>query len=144
MCLGHTCRDTVRDYVAATPGAEAHYVDPAGVAELADLGQFDYVCVSDTLEQLPKSHGAHLLARLRDLHGGRFSLLLAGDPATHTAGPWSANDMLAFGMTLVGHYPSGSGAYRLYNYDIADYKTVPDWFNSRFWAHPERWDKDYW
>mgnify|MGYP003409042533 CR=1 FL=1 len=28
---------------------------------------------------------------------------------------------------------------RIYDYDLATYKTVPDWLNARFWAHPERW-----
>ncbi len=29
---------------------------------------------------------------------------------------------------------------RVYDYDLATYKTVPDWLNARFWAHPERWE----
>jgi hypothetical protein len=29
---------------------------------------------------------------------------------------------------------------RLYDYDLATYKTVPDWLNARCWAHPERWE----
>lgn len=29
-------------------------------------------------------------------------------------------------------------------YDIVSYKTVPDWLNSRHWAHPERWNKARW
>jgi hypothetical protein len=27
----------------------------------------------------------------------------------------------------------------LYRHDLATYKTVPDWLNARYWAHPERW-----
>lgn len=27
----------------------------------------------------------------------------------------------------------------LYEYDLDTYKTVPDWLNARYWAHPERW-----
>ncbi len=29
---------------------------------------------------------------------------------------------------------------RVYDYDLATYKTVPDWLNARYWAHPERWE----
>jgi len=29
---------------------------------------------------------------------------------------------------------------RLYHYDLDAYKTVPDWLNARYWAHPERWE----
>lgn len=28
----------------------------------------------------------------------------------------------------------------LYHYDLDAYKTVPDWLNARYWAHPERWE----
>ena len=28
---------------------------------------------------------------------------------------------------------------RIFHYDLANYKTVPDWLNARYWAHPERW-----
>ena len=28
---------------------------------------------------------------------------------------------------------------RIYDYDLATYKVVPDWLNARYWAHPERW-----
>ena len=29
---------------------------------------------------------------------------------------------------------------RIYYYDLDTYKTVPDWLNARYWAHPERWE----
>lgn len=29
----------------------------------------------------------------------------------------------------------------LYQFNLATYKPVPDWLNSRYWAHPENWDK---
>lgn len=29
-------------------------------------------------------------------------------------------------------------------FDLADYKTTPDWLNSRSWTHAERWDQDFW
>ena len=28
----------------------------------------------------------------------------------------------------------------VFYYDLATYKTVPDWLNARHWAHPERWE----
>ncbi|OZA11827.1 MAG: hypothetical protein B7X94_04725 [Hydrogenophilales bacterium 17-62-8] len=30
-------------------------------------------------------------------------------------------------------------AMRIFHYDLKSYKTVPDWLNARFWAHPEHW-----
>jgi hypothetical protein len=29
---------------------------------------------------------------------------------------------------------------RIFHYDLESYKTVPDWLNARYWAHPERWE----
>lgn len=29
-------------------------------------------------------------------------------------------------------------------FDLADYKTTPDWLNSRSWPYAERWDQDFW
>ena len=26
------------------------------------------------------------------------------------------------------------------SYDLAHYKSTPDWLNARFWAHPDRWE----
>jgi hypothetical protein len=37
-------------------------------------------------------------------------------------------------------YESADGATHLYSHDIATYKTVPDWLNAKYWAHPERWE----
>lgn len=32
----------------------------------------------------------------------------------------------------------------LWQFNILNYKHVPDWFNSKFWANPENWDKFRW
>ena len=32
----------------------------------------------------------------------------------------------------------------LFTYDLLDYKQVPDWLNSRFWANPENFGKYWW
>lgn len=31
----------------------------------------------------------------------------------------------------------------LFYFDLYDYKRVPDWLNSRFWANPEMWNKRF-
>jgi hypothetical protein len=43
----------------------------------------------------------------------------------------------ALGFTLSGTDTAEN--LSLYDYDLATYKTVPDWLNARFWANPERW-----
>jgi hypothetical protein len=44
----------------------------------------------------------------------------------------------ALGFTLCATDPTEN--LRIYEYDLATYKAVPDWLNARFWAHPERWE----
>ncbi len=34
--------------------------------------------------------------------------------------------------------------FELWQFNLFDYKQVPDWLNSRFWANPEHWDKYRW
>lgn len=37
-----------------------------------------------------------------------------------------------------------SGTLLCYVFDLYDYKLTPEWLNNRFWAHPERFDQDWW
>lgn len=138
LCLGAPCPPAVHDYISAAPGRLAQHLAEAPTT----LGRFDLVIVADLLERLSKNRGAQLLARLRDVHGGRFLLQLAAMPHAEHASQWDGNELLALGLVRVKSYPEAG--LHLYRYDLDDYKTTPDWFNPRFWAHPERWDKDYW
>lgn len=86
----------------------------------------------DALNGLDAQQAQHLISRVRLYVAPR--LLLA-------ALPGCALDDAAFralGFTLSTTEPAEGP--RIYYYDIETYKTVPDWLNSRFWAHPERWE----
>lgn len=140
LCLGAPCPDAVRDYVAAAPGRLSRHLPELPQAP----GAFDLIVVTGLLERLDKPDGEHLLAHLRDLLGGRFLLTVPVGPRPQLASQWDMGELLALGLILVGRYPDGEGEIHLYRYDLGDYKTTPEWFNPRFWAHPERWDKDFW
>lgn len=86
----------------------------------------------DALNGLDAQQARHLISRTRLYVAPR--LLLA-------ALPGCALDDAAFralGFTLSSTEPAEGP--RIYYYDLETYKTVPDWLNSRFWAHPERWE----
>ncbi len=51
--------------------------------------------------------------------------------------PLGFNDFLKLGMQR-WHGPDESGT-GVYGFDLHTYKTVPDWLNAKYWAHPERW-----
>jgi hypothetical protein len=57
---------------------------------------------------------------------------------TESADGPAFNEFLALGFERV--YTSPDGLINLYSHDIASYKSVPDWLNPKYWAHPERWE----
>ena len=78
--------------------------------------------------QLSREHADHLYACLRDQWCKATYLL---------ENPNRLRYLSALGFSPLKHYPDST----LFHFDIYDYKQVPDWLNSRFWAHPEMWDK---
>lgn len=139
FCLGSQCTAILRSQNKA--GAQATCLDITEWQNIDQLGQYDLSLVLDGLESLDKGSAAHLLASLRDLHGGRFALLLNMSAADMH---WQHTDLLALGLRLLQQYSVDTDSYHLYYFDLYDYKTTPDWLNSRFWANPERWNKDAW
>ncbi len=47
-------------------------------------------------------------------------------------------DCFALGFRHAQHSVHDGMEYQLYEYRLKNYKQAPDWLNSRFWAHPER------
>ncbi len=106
------------------------------------LGAFDLVFVAGVVEHLPKVEAVTLLGRLRDLHTRRLLLLVPlGAAAAGQASTWEQNDLIALGMEQVGACTEAETPLHLYQFDLLTYKRTPDWFNSKYWAHPELWDK---
>ncbi|MFO7858575.1 MAG: DUF6231 family protein [Ectothiorhodospiraceae bacterium] len=128
--------DPAPDEVAAEsvphPG---HYPLSEAVATLPSLGRQDLVLVAG-LQSVPRADGEILLSRLRDLYARRVlaTVVLGGD--------WQRNDLTAFGFTQLARIDERLGT--LFGFDIATYKTTPDWLNPRYWANPEMWDKYRW
>ena len=110
-----------------------------GLAPLKQLGRFDLAVVTNQLEHLPKRRGVELLGRLKNLHTHR--ILLAINLAKCDG--WSRNDLIGLGFLE----PKQAGAVspvRFFYYDLASYNPKRGWNNSRFWAHPENFDKFRW
>lgn len=106
------------------------------------LGAFELVFVAGVAEQLPKPEAITLLGRLRDLHTRRLLLLIPlGDDGADRVSVWEQNDLIALGMEQIGACTEADAPLHLYQFDLLTYKRTPDWFNSKYWAHPELWDK---
>ncbi|ABI56937.1 DUF6231 family protein [Alkalilimnicola ehrlichii MLHE-1] len=103
---------------------------------LARQGVVDIAILTDTLERLDRREASGLLARLRDVYARRVVLLVAHDRCQ-----WSGTDLTALGFSRLHDAP---GAGTLYGFDIATYKTTPDWLNPDYWANPELWERHRW
>lgn len=104
---------------------------------LPGAGRYDFVLLLNLLESQPKKNAEHLIANLRDLHGGCFAIVY--QPALVDA--WQSTDLLALGLYQL---PLPEQAEQVFVFDIHSYKQTPDWLNSQYWAHPELFDKYRW
>ncbi len=112
---------------------------------LEGCGRYGFGLVARALERLPKDEGVVLLSRMRDLHTERFCALVpieSSDPGHRSR--WQDTELIAYGMTLLARYRKADQSFHLYGFDIASYKSTPDWLNPRYWAHPELWNKYRW
>lgn len=125
---------------ALPPACQVIRLEGNSPAQLLELGRFDLGVVANTLEYLDRKTAGILVARLRDIHTRRFVVLAPiGQGWEGQASYWETTDFLGYGMTLLARYQVDGKPLHLYHYAIESYKTTPEWFNSKYWAHPERW-----
>jgi hypothetical protein len=86
----------------------------------------------DALNGLPAPQAQHLISHVRLYTAPRLLIVAQAGCALDEA------TFRALGFTLCGMDTAEN--VRIYDYDLDTYKTVPDWLNARFWAHPERWE----
>jgi hypothetical protein len=86
----------------------------------------------DALNGLDAQQAQHLISQTRLYIAPRILLAVRSDCALD-------KDMfIALGFTLSATDTTEN--VRIHYYDLDTYKTVPDWLNARYWAHPERWE----
>ena len=116
----------------------AHAAPGALPAELA-AQRFDLALVVDCLEHLPKRDGLNLLGGIRNLNASRIAVL-----ADLPASGWQETDFYSLALQASERFQRDDQVLTLFTYDLLDYKQVPDWLNSRFWANPENFGKYWW
>ena len=130
-----SCNQCVLQEIAASPTLDA----------LDDYGRYDLVFISHVLERMPKSEAEQLIARLRDLHCNRLIVVIPiGTDWSEHVSHWKQADLLGLGFSLLAEFHSNQHMAHIYAYDIASYKTTPDWLNNSYWANPELFDKYWW
>lgn len=120
--------------IARRLGAEA------ALETLAETGYHDLAVFIDDNESLSRPQKEPLISGLRDIHSRRF-LLATPENASGQNAHWDHSALIAFGLTELHRYDDG---WRLFEYNILNYKKTPDWLNPKNWANPEMWDKYRW
>jgi hypothetical protein len=143
LAVGPVAAESLASYAAAHRDCvvtRLSLVD--GQAQTARLDRFEFAFVGGVVEHLPKPQAIQLLGRLRDFHAPLLYVLAPMGPAWQGhVSAWEQNDFIALGMERVVACGEGSRPLHLYRFDLRSYKATPEWFNSRYWAHPELWDK---
>ena len=75
------------------------------------------------------------LVKMRDLFAKRLIVF---------AGSQDEKLLRSLGLTQLLQPSEQQADLILWQFNILNYKHVPDWFNSKFWANPENWDKFRW
>ena len=86
----------------------------------------------DVLNGLNVQQAQHLISQTRLYVAPRILLAVQSGCAL------DEDTFRALGFTLSATDTEDS--MRIFYYDLDSYKTVPDWLNARYWAHPERWE----
>lgn len=90
---------------------------------------------TDELKDLTEIQKSQLLVKLRDLMAKRIVVVTALK---------DEQLMRSLGFTQLIDKTTHDQDFALWQFNILTYKHVPDWFNSKFWANPENWNKFRW
>lgn len=90
---------------------------------------------TDEMQDISDVQKSQLLVKLRDLLAKRIVVVSKR----------SDEQLLrSLGFTQLIDKTSHDSDFALWQFIILTYKHVPDWFNSKFWANPENWNKFRW
>ncbi|HKK15886.1 MAG TPA: DUF6231 family protein [Gammaproteobacteria bacterium] len=115
-------------------------------SRICKLGVFDLVILAG-IETIQKKAAMQLIGRIRDFHARHLLVMVLTDrdqSSAEFASYWQRQDFIACGMRLFNKYPAGKHELQIYRFEMSDYKVTPEWFNSKFWANPELFDKFRW
>ncbi|NNF97145.1 MAG: hypothetical protein HKM94_09495 [Halobacteria archaeon] len=146
LSIGPAGQELFADYLASCKQcALREFATPPTLDALDDYGRFDLVFVSHVLERMPKSEAEQLIARLRDLHCDRLIIVMPiGTDWSDHVSYWQQTDLLGLGFSLLAEFHSNQHMVHIYAFDIASYKTTPEWLNNKYWANPEMFNKYWW
>ena len=90
---------------------------------------------TEMMLSLDQQQKTQMLVKLRDLFAKRIVVV----SKLH-----DEQLLRALGFTQLIDKTTHESDFALWQFNILTYKHIPDWFNSKFWANPENWDKFHW
>lgn len=130
-------------------------IDPQLRQLLADASTHSYADISGCLDAAERLQSASILMMIRtdsidtlpNLLGticqrfpSQVLIELQHEVTDKTAEQAFRQVCFATGFRRALHSVSDATEYQLYEYRLKNYKQAPEWLNSRFWAHPERFN----
>ncbi|OTG77064.1 hypothetical protein B9T26_00335 [Acinetobacter sp. ANC 4169] len=115
-----------------------HYFNVTEFLNLPFTQRYDLgfvVMDSQELVALSDVQKSQLLVKLRDLMAKRIVVVSRLQ---------DEKLLRSLGFTQLIDKTQHDSDFALWQFNILTYKHVPDWFNSKFWANPENWNKFRW
>jgi hypothetical protein len=156
LCIGGNVATALNHFIATHPKCRVCEISLSQIdGQSPDLSSrinrpdskitFDFSIVADVIEHMNKNAAVQLLARLRDLYTKKLLVVVPiGNEWTGHQSLWRDSDFLALGFVGKARIQVAKKPIHVYAFDIATYKTTPDWLNNKYWANPQLWDKFRW
>ena len=115
-----------------------HYFSVTEFLSLPFTQRYDLGLVllnSPELLEISNVQKSQLLVKLRDLMAKRIVVVSQLQ---------DEKLLRSLGFTQLIDKTQHDSDFALWQFNILTYKHVPDWFNSKFWANPENWNKFRW
>jgi hypothetical protein len=139
LLIGASEFPALQAFKLAHPDSTVAHAAPGPLPDELAAQRFDLALAVDCLEHLPKRNGLNLLGGIRNLNASRIAVL-----ADLAASGWQETDFFSLALQASERFQRDDQVLTLFTYDLLDYKQVPDWLNSRFWANPENFGKYWW
>ena len=133
LCIGQNIEKYGHDHLISW-----QYFNVTDFLSLPFTQRFDLGFVLlDTEEWLgvSETQKSQILVKLRDLMAKRIVVVSRLQ---------DEKMLRALGFTQLIDKTTHESDFALWQFNILTYTHVPDWFNSKFWANPENWNKFRW
>ena len=105
--------------------------------DLAIVNLIKQQAVENTLDKVEMTTTTidNAVVRMRDLFAKKIIVFASLE---------RTKQLRALGFNQLSEIVPDDSPVQIWQFNILTYKHVPDWFNSKFWANPDNWNKFRW